>query len=146
TRQPGQSRLALIVLSAHTAEQLCEQAQRLLGWIEQGKYAQESLGQAQGLRDLAYTLQVGREEMEERLALQVSSFAELEEKLHGFLQEPQKAGDWYRGQVKSYDSMGTFAADEDGQKAVRAWMSKGQYEKLLAFWVKGLTIDWQQLY
>ena len=54
------------------------------------------------LRDVAYTLQVGREAMEERLALQVSSLVELEEKLQRYLQEPGGTGNWYRGQVRQH--------------------------------------------
>jgi len=95
---------------------------------------------------LAYTLQVGREAMEERLALQVSSFAELSEKLHRYLQDPQGDGDCYRGQVRRQDAYGAFMTDEDGQQAVATWMSKGKYRKLLELWVKGATIDWKFLY
>ncbi len=98
------------------------------------------------LQDLAYTLQVGREAMEERLALQVSSLVELEEKLRRYLQESQEVGDWYRGRVRRQDAIGFFSADEDGQKAIIAWMSKGKYGKLLELWVKGGTIDWKYLY
>jgi polyketide synthase PksN len=160
---------ALIVLSARTEEQLHERVKQLLAWIRDWSLcpnasevwhtgdsptgAEEPLGQAQDrslarslLDNLAYTLQVGREAMEERLALQVGGLSELSEKLGRYLQMPQEGGDWYRGQVKRNDPMGAFAADEDGQKTVAAWMSKGKYEKLLEWWVKGLTIDWKQLY
>src|SRR5205085_2851734 len=130
----------LLVLSAKNEERLYEQVQQLLGWVQAGRCVEEDL------QDLAYTLQVGREAMEERLALQVSSLVELEEKLRRYLQEPQEVGDWYRGHVRRQDAIRIFSADEDGQKAVVAWMSKGKYGKLLEFWVKGLTIDWKYLY
>src|SRR5439155_26895648 len=141
---------ALIVLSARTDEQLHMQAQQLLAWVQEEEYAKEPVEQGQDqsrvLYNLAYTLQVGREAMEERLALQVSSLAELAEKLHRYVEGEHEEGDWYRGQVKPYDPMGAFATDEDGQKTITAWMSKGKYEKLLAWWVKGLTVDWRHLY
>src|SRR5262249_2804321 len=98
------------------------------------------------LDDLAYTLQVGREAMQERLAMQVGSLQELKEKLQGYIEGRQEDGDWYRGQVKRHDAISLFATDEDGQKAIVAWMSKGKYEKLLELWVKGATIDWIYLY
>src|SRR5437764_12629964 len=85
--------------------------------------------------------------MEERLAMLVSGFSELEEKLSRFLQEPQEGGDWYRGQVKQHkETLSLFRADEELQEAIDKWLKRGKYEKLLQGWVKGLTIDWKQLY
>jgi acyl transferase domain-containing protein len=86
--------------------------------------------------------------MEERLALQVSSFAELEGKLGRYLQNPhQEGGDWYRGQVKQYKEMvALFSSDEELQKVSDRWLQQGKYEKLLSWWVKGLKVDWQHLY
>src|SRR5436305_774670 len=46
----------------------------------------------------------------------------------------------------SSDVMGAFTADEDGKQAVMAWMRKGKYGKLLELWVKGLMINWKDLY
>ncbi|TMC15469.1 MAG: KR domain-containing protein, partial [Chloroflexi bacterium] len=139
-------RPSLIVLSARTQGQLQERVHQLLSWIQEYNQGDQPTSAEEDLDNLAYTLQVGREAMEERLALQVSSLTELEEKLQRYLAEPQAGGDWYRGQVKRHDLIGTFAADEDGQKTLTAWMSKGKYEKLLEWWVKGLTIDWKLLY
>ncbi|TMC18339.1 MAG: hypothetical protein E6J34_17465, partial [Chloroflexi bacterium] len=100
-------RPVLIVLSARNEDRLYEQVRQLLTWIQAEMHKTRFL-----LDDLAYTLQVGREAMEERLALQVSSFAELEEKLGKYLQEPQGEGDWYRGQVRSHkETMALFNTD-----------------------------------
>ncbi|TMC14601.1 MAG: SDR family NAD(P)-dependent oxidoreductase, partial [Chloroflexi bacterium] len=148
------SQPALIVLSARTAEQLHEQVQRLLNWLEQQEWSKQAVGQPQEqskarslLDNLAYTLQVGREAMEERLAVLVASLQELEEKLHSYVSSSaHEGGDWYRGQVKRNDPMRAFAADEDGQKTIAAWISKGKYEKLLEWWVRGLTVDWEDLH
>src|SRR5439155_6393240 len=71
---------------------------------------------------------------------------ELEEQLHKYVEGTHEGGNWYRGQVKRHEVVGIFAADEDGQKAIAAWMSKRKYGKLLELWVKGLTIDWKHLY
>jgi polyketide synthase PksN len=136
-------RPALIVLSARTAEQLHERAQQLLAYIQQidGAPCPSSL------QDLAYTLQVGREAMDERLAMLVGSLQELEEKLYRYVCDSvSEAGGWYRGKAKQSDAISIFAADEDGQQAIATWISKGKYEKLLELWVKGLTIDWKLLY
>src|SRR5436305_96655 len=138
---------AIIVLSARSEERLHEQVRQLLAWVQTETCAE---GQAEvwpNLQDLAYTLQVGRDAMGERLALQVSSLAELEEKLGKYLQEPQKQGDWYRGQVKQHKEVVTLVSqDEELQEAIGKWFQGGKYEKLLKWWVKGLKIDWTHLY
>src|SRR5262249_3854613 len=107
--------------------------------------------EAQVLQDLAYTLQVGREAMEERLALQVSSLAELEEKLLRYLQDPQGRGGWYRGRVRRHKEMiALLSAEEELQQAMQEaigkWLQCGKYEKLLEWWVKGVRVEWQLLY
>jgi acyl transferase domain-containing protein/2-polyprenyl-3-methyl-5-hydroxy-6-metoxy-1,4-benzoquinol methylase len=150
--QPYPPRLApvpaLIVLSAKNEERLREQVQQFLAWAQAERRDEDPLEQAQMLQDLAYTLQVGREAMEERLALQVGSLAELEKKLGRYLQDPQqKEGDWYRGQVKQYKEMvALMSLDEELQKVIGRWLQQGQYEKLLSWWVKGLAVDWKYLY
>ena len=138
---------ALVVLSAHSEEQLHERIRQLLTWIQEEMCTDEACGVAPQISDLAYTLQVGREAMEERLALQVSSFTELEEKLRKYLQEPQKTGDWYRGQVNRHkEAVALLNADEELQEAIGKWLQRGKYEKLLEWWVKGLKFDWKRLY
>ncbi len=61
------SRPALVTLSARTGQQLIEQARRLRDHLRD-----QPLGSVQ-LSDLAFTLQVGRDVMEERLATLVVS-------------------------------------------------------------------------
>src|SRR5947199_2900542 len=105
TGQSAQSLLprpALIVLSARNEERLHEQVRQLLAWLQTGMPSAMNCAATETLLDVAYTLQVGREAMEERLALQVSSLAQLNELLGRYLQEPQETGDWYRGQVRQH--------------------------------------------
>jgi acyl transferase domain-containing protein/acyl carrier protein len=132
---------AIIVLSAKNEERLKEQVERLLTAIREQQLPDH------GLADMAYTLQVGREAMEERLAMIVSSLQELQEKLGGFLEGRDGIIDLYRGQVKrNQEAMAVFTADEDLQRAVESWVNKGKYSKLADLWVKGLVFDWEQLY
>jgi polyketide synthase PksN len=132
---------AIIVLSAKSEERLREQAQQLLSAIQVQQFTDNDLA------DMAYTLQVGREAMEERLGLIVGSIKELEEKLQGFVEGKDGIEDLYQGQVKhNKDTVTLFTADEDLQNAVEFWISKGKYAKLLDLWVKGLIFDWNKLY
>jgi acyl transferase domain-containing protein len=67
----------------------------------------------QDLSDLAYTLQVGRDAMEERIAMVVSSINELQEKLRGFLEERDDIESLYKGQLRRNKDMLSVLEDED---------------------------------
>ncbi|MEX2631038.1 MAG: amino acid adenylation domain-containing protein [Tistlia sp.] len=100
------------------------------------------------LADLAYTLQIGRDPMEERLGLVVRSLAELEERLRAFLED---GGETVAGLLVGRAKQGrgllsAFRADEDLQEALGQWMRRGKLERLLELWVQGLDLDWQRLY
>lgn len=89
----------LIVLSAKNEEQLIEHIQRLLSRMEEGLFSEKDLP------DIAYTLQIGREAMEERLAIIVSSIDVLKEKLKTsldlrFINRGDKLEDIYYEKVK----------------------------------------------
>ncbi|EGD45644.1 6-deoxyerythronolide-B synthase, partial [Ruminiclostridium papyrosolvens DSM 2782] len=132
---------AIVVLSARNADRLHEQVERLLNAIQVQGFSDNDLA------DIAYTLQVGREGMEERLAVIAGSIKELEEKLKSFLEGQDDIPDLYRGQVKhNKDTLAVFTADEDMQKAIEAWVVKGKHAKLVNLWVKGLIFDWNKLY
>ncbi|MUL33891.1 SDR family NAD(P)-dependent oxidoreductase [Priestia megaterium] len=132
---------AHIVLSAKNSDSLKRQAQQLLEAIGKRRYNDNDL------RNIAYTLQVGREMMEERLAFTVGSLQELHGKLQDFLNEKQGIEGLYRGKVKrNKNDMEIFSKDEDMQMVIDAWILKGKYSKLLDLWVRGFNIDWDMLY
>ncbi|TAL50494.1 MAG: SDR family NAD(P)-dependent oxidoreductase, partial [Methylovulum sp.] len=133
----------LLVLSARDDERLQAYAAKLLAFV-QAKFAR---GDDVQLPDLAYSLQVGREAMEERLGLVVSSIEELCGQLQRFLADSRGGADIYRGSAKRDNaSLAVLAADEDMAKTLDVWISKRKYSKLLELWVKGLNLDWDKLY
>ncbi|MGP1682596.1 MAG: beta-ketoacyl synthase N-terminal-like domain-containing protein, partial [Giesbergeria sp.] len=71
--RPGQP--ALVVLSARNQEQLHERVRQLLAALEQGAVTDDNLA------DAAYTLQVGRDAMQVRLAFPAPSTGALRERL-----------------------------------------------------------------
>ncbi|SCW49801.1 Acyl transferase domain-containing protein [Paenibacillus tianmuensis] len=131
----------VIVLSAKNADRLQEQAQRLLQAVESGAYSDADMPA------IAYTLQLGRETMEERLAVLASSLKELSAKLQDFLSGKRGIDGLFHGHVKHYkDTLALFAQDEDMQAVIEAWQAKGKFGKLLDLWAKGLSIDWSRQY
>ncbi|WP_338270100.1 SDR family NAD(P)-dependent oxidoreductase [Corallococcus caeni] len=97
------------------------------------------------LADIAYTLQVGREEMEERLAIVAGSAAELLQRLRAFLSGRQD-GETFVGSAKGAGRRNTLLSDdEDAQVMLRSWARKGKLPRLAELWVGGAGIDWAVL-
>nr|ADN68478.1 SorC [Sorangium cellulosum] len=136
-------RPALIVLSAKSEERLRAYATELRAHLARHAYSDRDL------EDIAYTLQVGREAMDHRLAFTATRIQELEDKLQGYLEGRAERGEideFYAGQVKRGNEMlALFTGDEELQEAVRKWVDRGKYSKLLELWVNGLSFDWSLL-
>jgi acyl transferase domain-containing protein len=130
----------MIVLSARDDERLKGRARSLLEAIEREGYIEDHL------EEIAYTLQVGREEMEERLGFTATSMEELKAKLLSFLDDDEGIENMFRGNSKSKDTAALFLLDEDFEKIVKKWFDKNKYSKLLELWTKGFTLNWYELY
>ncbi|MCP5002869.1 MAG: SDR family NAD(P)-dependent oxidoreductase, partial [Planctomycetes bacterium] len=129
----------IIPLSARTKELLEQRARDLFEFLH--------LSSLVDLQSLVYTLQVGREAMEERLGFIVASIKELQEKLESYLSGNQEIEDCYQGQVKrNKETLGVFTADEELQEAIEKWIARKKRSKILNLWVKGLAFDWNKLY
>jgi acyl carrier protein len=94
------------------------------------------------LFDLAYTLQVGREAMPERLGLIAHSIDEVKQKLGHFLNASPCDGLFLDRADRHQETLALFADDEEMAGVVDAWFGRHRYAKLLALWVKGFALDW----
>ncbi|HXH41802.1 MAG TPA: polyketide synthase, partial [Thermoanaerobaculia bacterium] len=133
---------AIIPLSARTAEQLRQHARDLLAFIR-------GRGASVDLADVAYTLQVGRVPMDERLGFVVSSIEQLAEKLDAYVHGTLKAKDFHRGQVKrgGDESASIIAQDDDVRETViDKWIAKRKLSRLLDLWVKGWELEWNRFH
>ncbi|NSL86228.1 SDR family NAD(P)-dependent oxidoreductase [Chitinophaga sp. Mgbs1] len=131
----------MIVLSARYEAELKQVAEQLLSFVQQEALTAEDLPR------IAYTLQTGREVMEERTGFIVNSVQSLQEKLTQYIAGEPAILQCYRGKAKgNKDTWSLFTADEDMQHTIDAWIRKGKYDKLLELWVKGFSFDWEQLY
>ncbi|WP_143080856.1 polyketide synthase dehydratase domain-containing protein, partial [Variovorax sp. YR750] len=134
-------RPAVVVLSARREERLREAVHRLLSHVERQGCTDEDLA------DIAYTLQVGREAMEVRLACVVSTLEELKVKLAQYLAGEKSVEGLYRGELKrDKDAWGVFSTDEELQEAIGKWVARGKLHKLVELWAQGLAFDWTRLY
>jgi polyketide synthase PksN len=130
----------VIILSARNAAQLKQKASDLLDFIGAEEHSID-------LAAMAYTLQVGREAMEERLGLVVSSIEQVVEKLHAYVAGEQGIEDVYQGQVKpNQEVWSLFSTDAELKQTVGKWLAGGKLSRLLELWVKGGELDWSRLY
>jgi acyl transferase domain-containing protein/SAM-dependent methyltransferase/acyl carrier protein len=132
---------AMVVLSAKDADRLVERAGALVDWLT------DERNQSVPLRDIAYTLHIGRESMTDRLGVVVGSTAELLDRLREFMRRPDAATDVHRGRVRWDDrGLSALTADEDMAEVVRTWVANGKHDKVLELWVGGMEVDWAPLY
>jgi polyketide synthase PksN len=138
TAVPDNSNLPLLfTLSAKNEEQLQNNAEQMKSYIE----SHETLN----LADMTYTLQVGREAMDCRLAILAPSREALLEKLADFISNRFSAG-MMIARVKKNEDKAAFEAGEDPKTLPRRLTGNEQLQKTAELWVKGLKIDWNLLY
>ena len=130
----------LIILSARKPERLRQYARDLRDFLVSAGGATEI-----NFVDLAYTLQIGREPFECRLAVLAKSQAELIEALDVYL-AGQSSANIYTGEISAnrmYDDMpGREATDRD---YLRTLFRGGHLNRIAGFWTDGWDIDWQDL-
>ena len=128
----------LILLSAKNEERLKEVAKNLYSHLSD-KAASATIK----LCDLAYTLQVGRDAMHQRLALIVEESEQLLHLLAAYLQGEPHRGQWFEG-APSHNHRPLAPLRED--EAIATLIAKKALRKLAQCWVQGAEIDWQQMY
>lgn len=113
----------VVVLSAKNRERLKAYAKRILHFIDRA-------GEKPDFKNLVYTLQTGRDGMQERLAIVAASMTELREKLSGYCTGKTGIESVYTGNGRKPNTV---------QRA-------GNPEHLAERWVSGEAIDWKKLY
>ena len=130
----------IVPLSARTPEQLRQKSRDLLDFI---RAADEPVD----LAAAAYTLQIGREAMEERLAFVVRSIDELAEKLGAYWNGERGIEGVHQGRVEAGgDGLTIIGRDDDMQETIDKWIARGKLATLADSWVRGLSFDWNKLH
>ncbi|AEI40434.1 SDR family NAD(P)-dependent oxidoreductase [Paenibacillus mucilaginosus] len=105
---------------------------------------EESPGMA--LEDLAYTLQVGREAMDARVAFVACSTEELILKMSAFLEGEDSGHGWFQGNAKQYKAAAESLAKTDAELPETQGMTVKRLESLAQQWTQGADVNWQLLY
>jgi acyl transferase domain-containing protein len=100
------------------------------------------------LIEMAYTLQVGRQPMEQRLGFVASSVQQLAEKLDAYVNGERRIEELHRGHVKrGAESVNIINQDDDVKETiVEKLIADKKFSKLLELWVNGLEVNWNKLY
>jgi acyl transferase domain-containing protein/acyl carrier protein len=132
---------SVIVLSARTEEQLRARAADLLAAIRSGSLGDDDLA------DMAFTLQLGREALERRLALTASSMAQAADLLQRHLDGEAEIDGLWRGEGRrEREGALGLLGDEDLSGVVERWFARGQLGRLAEAWTKGVAVDWRRLH
>ncbi|MEJ2694269.1 MAG: beta-ketoacyl synthase N-terminal-like domain-containing protein, partial [Candidatus Thiodiazotropha sp.] len=121
----------LILLSARTGEALQALVRSLADTLENDSELH--------LSEIAWTLQYGREAMEERLAFIVSSVPELRARLIDLWHGTASQRDLYRSAAGAH-------AGADGEAMLGQALRSRNLRELAQLWVGGVEVDWRLLY
>ncbi len=132
----------LLVFSARNAETLHATLQAYPEFLSKTDRSFDTL------RRIAYTLQIGRAAMQERVAFVARSVDEFDEMLKGFLQENDS---FYHRKVFRGSNKGGSGDKLDigdtqaGQEFMRRLVETGEVEKIAELWANGAKLDWRIL-
>ena len=134
----------IYVFSARDEKKLKQYAEKHQRFIEShsnnGEVDTGSLFQ-----DMAYTLQIGRESMQERIAIVASDLKEVNKKLQDYINGEEYIPNLYQGNTKFLTIKDVFEGAASGE-FVKALIKGREYDKLAELWISGVTIDWNWLY
>lgn len=140
----------MIILSAADDERLKDYAQKLLAFIENATPGQNGSGgtpSAPDLRDLAYTLQTGRNAMEARLGILAESPEQLRATLLRYLASEHPVAGLYLGHAgRRAERPATVPADAAATRMASILAGQAGHAELLMDWVNGAAVDWSALY
>lgn len=140
TSQQSPIEQALFILSARTQTALDDYIQRYVDYLTRHE-------KSINLSDLAYTLQVGRENMAWRIAFVAYSVSEIISQLKSHLGGQQVPSICY-GKIasKKESNLQNLLEGEAGSLFLRAIFEQKQLNKLAFLWTQGINIDWISFY
>ena len=161
---PSDNTPYLFVLSAKNENRLKAYAEKMLRFLDHGMGNENDPqnGLLEGQKkikaaDLAYTLFIGREAMEARLAIHAPDVNEFSRKLKQYIQRNTEinnnppVNNWFEnmayGVVKLRQKKSSeIISEEMGDDLIRGLVQKRDFSELARLWVSGMAIEWEFLY
>ncbi|MGE7726583.1 SDR family NAD(P)-dependent oxidoreductase [Bacillus cereus] len=98
------------------------------------------------MSDLSYTLQMGREAMDERIGIISHSLDELIGQLDEFLKGNESIKNVFRGNREEGDVKDHINSGADNDDYLKYLTENKEYRQLVKLWVSGVDVDWSTLY
>ncbi|GAX59140.1 polyketide synthase [Candidatus Scalindua japonica] len=156
--ESGSGDSEIIILSANNSDRLLEYAGKLKRYLEQiikDTTTEPDVVKINGshrswipcLKDIAYTLQTGREAFDERLAFVVTTKEELVLKLNDYISGKCDVDNLFKGNVKTFrDKITVFDSAGEDKAYVRMIIEGGKIKKIASLWIAGADINWDLLH
>lgn len=139
----------LMVLSAKNKDRLQDYVASMIRYLKEKNQRTKisNTGSFGSLADIAYTLQTGRIQLEERLTMVVASEDEWLDKLLRYERGETSIDGCYQGRVNTeYSNLDLLIENEEGKAFINAIVRGKKLAKLAQLWIGGTTIDWTLLY
>ena len=134
----------VILLSARNENRLKAYAQRMATFLHRQKQDEGDSERGARLADIAYTLGVGREAMDERLAVIVSSTMELRRKLDEYCEGRLDIEHLYQGNANGHRlEHHTTMTGDLGELPDSIRREDGKLADMAQLWVSGGEVDWR---
>ncbi|RCJ16571.1 hypothetical protein A6S26_33180 [Nostoc sp. ATCC 43529] len=133
----------LIPLSAKSPEQLRIVAERLTKHLQ----SLVNKGDRSLLADIAYTQQMGREQMEHRLIVIGNNLAAIVSSLNQYLETGESSANAIAGiSIDENHITALLASSDEGQAFIESLITKHKWHEIARLWVEGVTIPWDILH
>ena len=135
----------IFVISAKNNNRLKENVEKIQRYIEKTIEMKKEEDKVKSFNNMAYTLQVGREPMVERLAIVASNLEELNERLLEYLSGADYVQNIYEGNTKKVNIKSIFEG-KASQHFLDILMKEKEMHKIAELWVSGIDMHWDSLY
>lgn len=131
----------VFTLSAKNKKRLLAYTAAIVSWLNSKK------AEAVSLADLAYTLQVGRASLDERLAMVVSGKKELLKKLKAFCKNQKPPKRTYQENIKDLSNdMKALRERKNAEQLIQDSVQQRDLVALAKMWTAGVALNWDSLY
>ncbi len=129
----------IIVISAKTKDRLQEYAEDILIYLNDHRDT--------FIADIAYTLQIGRDAMEERLAIIATDISDLKLRLESYNQDKHDVQGIYTGNIRENKKrLEVLISVSECSDIIKDIIQNKKHVNIAKFWVWGLEIEWKNLY
>lgn len=129
----------LIIISARNEDRLKAYVKDIYEYLENNKEDTQ-------ISNIAYTLQIGREALEERLAVIVSTTEELIIELQEYCNNKETSNIFKGNSMKNKSDLEQLFNGKEKEDYIRELMADNNLQKLAELWAKGADINWEQFY